>query len=184
MIYNESFGAFLTAIPPINMLQLPVLPLTFVLKYRSVVLDKLNTRMMQLQYIVFMLIYFTYFIILSIVLLPVAYVIAVFDKLSTINQQASFSHKLNNNLIFIPLGVPILCINLVADIVYFWRNNFRVKDDLKKIIVPIESYALNHQSIRSIMKIFVKYNDFRIKTTKTIQVIKHFNHHFNVVRNI
>jgi hypothetical protein len=32
LIYDESYGAFLAAIPPINIIQIPVLPLALVLR--------------------------------------------------------------------------------------------------------------------------------------------------------
>jgi hypothetical protein len=32
MVYDESYGAFLAAMPPINILQLPFLPLIFVMR--------------------------------------------------------------------------------------------------------------------------------------------------------
>lgn len=90
-----------------------------------------NRFSLQLQYFVFMLLFFAYFIVLSVALLPVAYVVGIFDKLSHINSKATFNEKLYNSFIFFPFGIPILCFDILADMFYFWTNNFRPQSSLK-----------------------------------------------------
>jgi hypothetical protein len=138
MNYDESYGAFLAAIPPINYIQLPFVPLALVLRYNSPLLKELNRRCLQIQYLVFMLIFFVYFAAVSVALLPVAYILAVIDKISTLHLQPNFGDKLKNNLLFIPFGIPILLFDLISDLVYFWIDKFKSKEDLNVIIVPFD----------------------------------------------
>jgi hypothetical protein len=82
---------------------------------------------MKVQYIIFMLIFFMIFVVVSAALIPFAYVIGMVVKLSAYKQSDSIYDKITKNFIFIPLGLPILCLDLVSDLFYFWKNNFRLK---------------------------------------------------------
>lgn len=53
-----------------------------------------------------------------------------------------------NNIIFLPLGMPILCFDMLADIYFFWMNNFRQYEELKQIIIPKEKSTVSHKSLR------------------------------------
>ena len=117
-------------------------------------------------------------------MLPPAYFISVIDKIKTINQQPTFMAKLKNNLMFIPLGIPILCANLMADLVYFWVEKFKDKEDLKVIIVPLDYTTVKHSSLRDVMNAFIKFNQYKIKTTKTSTLIKQFQNHLSINQNI
>ena len=70
----------MTSIPPINAVVIPFIPLGLTLRMDSPTLIRLNEFLMQLQYTLFMTVNFTMFVIVSIVLLPVAYVAAIIDK--------------------------------------------------------------------------------------------------------
>lgn len=83
--------------------------------------------------------------------MPPAYVLAVIDKLNTLHLQSSFSKQLKNNFSFLLLGPFILILDLFADLFYFWKNNFRSADELKKIIMPAELSQITHQSIKDII---------------------------------
>ena len=95
---------------------------------------------MRIQYSIFMSILFLFYALVSIVLLPFAYLIAIVDKMKVIGQQESAKDVILNCLIFIPFGLPILVVNLLADFYYFWLNNF--ESDLKKIIMIREQSKL------------------------------------------
>ena len=76
------------------------------------------------------------YVLVTFALIPFAYVISCLDKLNSNNSILSFKDKLINVYIFIPFGIPILVLDAVADIFYFWWNNFR--RELKKIIIVKE----------------------------------------------
>lgn len=80
---------------------------------------------MQVQYVMFMMIFFGVFMVVSVLATPAAYFVCMFDKIKTIGQQTSLEEKIKNNLIFIPFGLPILYFDLIADMFYFWKNNFK-----------------------------------------------------------
>jgi hypothetical protein len=80
---------------------------------------------MLVQYIIFMLIFKALFILVSLLLIPAAYIIGVVDKLKTLSTQKDPKAKVMNNFIFIPLGIPILLLDFLMDLRYFWKNNFR-----------------------------------------------------------
>jgi hypothetical protein len=89
-----------------------------------------------------------------------------------------------NNILFIPFGLPILCLDMLADMYYFWLNNFRPADDLKQIIIPKEKSTVSHKSLRSIMKICTEYAEAKIKTVYVKQQVKSFSKMLNVNQNL
>mmetsp|Transcript_12344 Transcript_12344/g.19178 ORF Transcript_12344/g.19178 Transcript_12344/m.19178 type:complete len:84 (-) Transcript_12344:1093-1344(-) len=82
---------------------------------------------MKSQYVIFMLMPCTLFFIVSVVLIPVAWVVGVQDKMR------SQSLETKEKLKFMILGLFILLADFGADLYYFWLNNFR--SDLNKIII-------------------------------------------------
>jgi len=123
--YDQSFGAFLLSIPVINLIQLPVLPLAMSFSYGNPILMKINNSLMIAQYTLFMFIMFMAFIVVSIVLIPLAWIIGTIDKIGTLSSLKSGDQKMMNFFIFIPFGPIILLMDVVADLYYFWENNFR-----------------------------------------------------------
>ena len=88
---------------------------------------------MRVQYAIYMLIPFTQFVVVSLLLIPAAWVIGIKDKLSQVNSMKNKNDKMMNVFIFIPFGIPILLCDLLTDCFYFWVNNF--KTDLRKVII-------------------------------------------------
>lgn len=80
-----------------------------------------------------MMIMFIPFIGYSIFLIPFAWVIGSMDKLASLRNLKTMKEKILNVYIFIPFGIPIMCIDLIADLYYFWSFNFR--SNLKKQII-------------------------------------------------
>lgn len=78
--YDENFGAFLSALTPLNFVLIPFVP------YGMWTLENtaFNTKAMKIQYITFMLIMFSVFILVSLILLPFAYILAMFKKFKVI----------------------------------------------------------------------------------------------------
>ena len=65
----------------------------------------------------------------SIVLIPIAWIVGVYDKSVKSNNQNMTQADRMMNLLFIPFGPIILFADLMADFFYFWKNNFST--DLK-----------------------------------------------------
>jgi len=78
------------------------------------------------QYVLFMLIFKGLFMGASLALVPFAYLVGIVDKMRTLSSQKDPRSKIMNNLLFIPFGIPILLLDFMVDLMYFWRNNFRV----------------------------------------------------------
>ena len=89
LIYDQCFGAFLCPIPLINLLQVPLLPIAIVLPYGNPLLVMINENLMRAQYILFMLVMFSLFIVYSVVLIPLAWIIGIIDKLKTLSSLKS-----------------------------------------------------------------------------------------------
>jgi len=115
MIFDDCYGSFFSSMPPLNFVQIPVLPIALVLRYKHPMLVKVNTMLMQVQYVLFMMIFFCLFVCVSAAIIPIAYLVCVSDKLSTMTQQTSNAELIKNNIMFIPFGLPILGFDLLAD---------------------------------------------------------------------
>jgi hypothetical protein len=86
MSYDESYGAYLTGLPIINVLQIPGIPISVFKSRHDPLVKQVNLIIMKLQYFMFMTIFFVYFSILSVVLIPVAYIFGVIDKVTGIRE--------------------------------------------------------------------------------------------------
>ena len=65
-----------------------------------------------------------------------------------LNKVEDTKERLFNNLMFIPFGIPILIMDFLADMKYFWMNNFRTELDV--IIIPKEKSLITHKSIKEV----------------------------------
>lgn len=141
----------MAGISPFNLVQLPFLPFSMFWRMKQETQEKLNDFVMKLQYIMFMSVFYVFFIAFGILMLPVAYVICMVDKYKTLNKQTNQNEKFYNNLLFFPFGLGILALDFGVDMIFFWTNNFRKKEELKLTIIPRETYSVSHESIRKIM---------------------------------
>jgi len=180
--YDQNYGAFLSAMPPINILQLPFIVPAMSIRQGTPLLIQMNDYVMVSQYILFMCIFKGLFIVVSLVLIPFAYLIGIVDKLRTLAAQKDPKSKIMNNFMFIPFGIPILLCDFMVDLLYFWRNNFRV--DLQEIIIPKEKSYISHKSIKEVLAIGEKYIENKIKSASTAQFVRQFRRRFDVNRNI
>jgi hypothetical protein len=174
MLYDDSYGAFLTQMPPLNAIQLPFLVPALVFRYKSQTLLTINRIVMRAQYSIFMLLFFGIFAVVSVALIPLAYIIGVGDKLKTMKTQTSEKEKIMNNLVFLPLGPVILLLDCIADLYYFWMNNFRHTEGLKQIIIAKDKSYISHHSIKDIISLCRKYIVNKIKSTHTKQFVTTF----------
>lgn len=131
-----------------------------------------------------MQLFFIYFTVFSCFLIPFAYFAGIVDKITNLKPEQPLIDKILNNFCFIPLGIPILCLDTIADIYYFWVNNFRSDEKLKRINIPKEKTSISHKSIREITKIIEKFNFNQIKTINAHVLVKTFIQAFNVISNI
>jgi len=123
--YDQSFGAFLFSIPVINLIQVPVLPIAMSFRYGNEVLMKINNYLLIAQYTLFMIILFLAFIVVSFVMIPMAWIVGIGDKMATLSSLKTGHQKLLNVWLFIPFGPIILVMDVIADLYYFWQNNYR-----------------------------------------------------------
>lgn len=85
MSFDECYGGFLTSMPLVNVIQLPFLPVCLFLPRHHPIVKYTNILLYKLQYFVFMFVFFVYFAVFSIAMIPVAYFFAIMDKITTIN---------------------------------------------------------------------------------------------------
>jgi len=139
-------------------------------------LIKMNRFVMISQYCIFMMILFLIFVVVSVVLIPFAWIVGIIDKLSAKNANTDKMDEICKYL-FIPFGPIILFLDLLADLSYFWKNNFRT--DLKKNIIVKGDSKLNHHSIKEIDSYSLKMGTHGIKSVNTGYLIRHFRTRFN-----
>jgi len=66
---------------------------------------------MAIQYILFSIIFFVAFYLVSLLLIPAAWIFGIIDKFKSI-QNTSGMEKFTNIGIFIPFGIPVLILDL------------------------------------------------------------------------
>lgn len=93
------------------------------------------------------MIFFVFFIVVSFALIPFAWIIGIYDKKTSKNTSLDKMDTIMN-LIFIPLGPIILVLDVMSDIIYFWRNNFR--NNLKMNIIVKKKSKLNHKTLKDL----------------------------------
>jgi hypothetical protein len=79
LLYDQKYGAFLSSLVPFNVLTIPFVPLA--LRNPS---ERLNSIIMISQYILLMLIIFVGFVVLSSLLVPLAYIKSLLFKFKLI----------------------------------------------------------------------------------------------------
>lgn len=147
--FHESYGNFLLTMPGINMVQIIMFPVTLVTRMNDPMLNKLNNMFMMLQYDLFMLLFFVCFCIGTIVVMPFAWIVGCLDKsklLGTVEGQG----PLINLVSFILFGPLILSFDFLADMYYFWMNNFRKAKDLQTSIIPQKATTVTHRSLKEL----------------------------------
>jgi len=80
MNYDPSYGGFLSAMPPINLVQAPFVPIALFLKKGSKNMITLNRTIMKIQYTFFMVLFFILFFLVSVSLILPAWIVGVWDK--------------------------------------------------------------------------------------------------------
>ena len=128
---------------------------------------------MKIQYVVFMLIMFSFFVIISLVLLPFAFLQSLMRKLQQIFKAKTNLQQIGKIVYFITftiLGLPIMLLTFLADCWYFWEDNFRSK--LKKIVIERDPSTINKNSIIKMKMLCEKYSHSRCKAIYTVDYVK------------
>ena len=89
---DEFCGSFLMSLPPIDCLQLFIVPFAVTLKYGSPLLGKMNKIMTLMKYVIFMSILFVIFVAISVAMIPLSWLKGIADKIQTENHD-HVSHK-------------------------------------------------------------------------------------------
>ena len=183
--YDEDYGAFLAAMPPLSFVQLPFIPISMMFEKESEILRSLNVFVGQMQYFMFMILPFSLFMVVSLVLIPFSYFVGIADKMNAIKVSKLFdkTHLYINLLVFVLLGPFILTLDvLIGDIYYFWMNSFR--RDLKKCIIKKEVASVSHRSLKQIMNMANKYNMHKVDSMYSDSIIINFRRKLKVKCNI
>ena len=69
------------------------------------------------------------FTVVSIVLLPIAWIVGCLDKFLSSDKKKSKSSAFLDKYTFYAFGMVILVLDVISDLYWFWKNNFRT--DLK-----------------------------------------------------
>lgn len=82
LLYDENYGAFLSSMTPLNVTVLPFVPYGIIGKPNP----KYNNFVMALQYILLMFLLFIGFIVISLLMLPIAYLKTLVVKLQILSK--------------------------------------------------------------------------------------------------
>jgi len=124
---------------------------------------------------------FVLFVATSILLLPFAWFVGVSDKLASPVEGNPKRRNWNIGL-FIGIGPLILCMDMIGDIIYFWKNNFR--SNLNKIIIVQEKSTITNRTLREIGMVCKQFSENKIKSVTSNALIKIFRLQFQVQQNI
>jgi len=181
MTFDDHYGAILLSMTPLNVAVMPFVPYALFKKPHPI----LNQLMMIIQWAVFILIIYAIFFIGSLLMLPFAYLKSLSVKAQLIFKGQNLRESVLNKLYFVgfmAFGFPSLIFSLGADMVYFWRNNFR--SNLKKIIIERQRSTLTNDTIRELKMLCSKYSDQKIKSVYSIDLVKTFRKNFQVKENL
>jgi len=182
MTFEANFGAFLCALPPLNLVQAPFLPVALMMRENDERLLKLNHFVILVQYTMFMMIFQSLFTVVSFLLIPFAWIVGTIDKARSIRPTDTTKDIVMNLVVFALLGPVILIINCFADIYYFWSVMFKTK--MKQIIIEREKSTIDHKSLRTLMGLSKVFTENKIKTAHSGTFVQLYREQFKVIQNI
>jgi hypothetical protein len=104
---------------------MPFLPVALMMRENDERLINLNQFVMKLQYVIFIMIFYMNFFSISIILIPIAWIIGIIDKAKSIKPTDTGMDTIRNLGAFIVLGPLILVFDTCADSFYFWQMMFK-----------------------------------------------------------
>mmetsp|Transcript_17456 Transcript_17456/g.26901 ORF Transcript_17456/g.26901 Transcript_17456/m.26901 type:complete len:169 (+) Transcript_17456:2142-2648(+) len=129
-----------------------------------------------------MLVFFGLFAVVSVALIPLAWIIGIVDKFKFMPPFESKQNRAINLYVFIPLGIPILLLDCISDLVYFWKNNFRT--GLERIVITKDKSKISHATLREITNLCNRFSDNKIKSVGTKRLVKILRNKFKVKQHI
>jgi len=67
-----------------------------------------------------------------------------------------------------------MVLTFLVDCYYFWKNNFKQDNQLRKIVIPREPTTISNDSIKKIKFLCDKMSDARIKAVYGVDYVKKF----------
>lgn len=128
-----------------------------------------------------MLLMFTQFLVVSILLLPIAYMKSLIFKVQKLLKETDSRQVAKRAIVvaeFAVLGPVLMILTFMADCAYFWINNFRTH--LKKIVIEVEPSSITKQWIKKIKLLAQKYAFNRIKAVSSIQFVSKFREDIDI----
>lgn len=175
--FNLHYGSMLLTMTPLNVVVLPFVP--YALCFQPSV--RLNNMLMIAQYSVLVNVFFAFFLLGSIIMLPFAYFKGLYVKANLASKSVKKIDRIRTwrkFFFFVLFGVPILVINLFTDFYYFWKNNFR--DDLTKIIITKITSKLTSQSIKTVKFTTSRYKNEKVLAIYTTDFVKLFRKQMDI----
>ena len=132
-----------------------------------------------------MLLPFSIFFIVSICLIPLAWLVSITDKIRAINvyKFADKRHLYLDLALFIFFGPVILLLDtIIGDVPYFWVNSFR--SDLNKCVIKKEIASVSHRSLKEIMNMANKYVTHKVDTSYAKVIIGNFQRKLKLRQNL
>lgn len=138
--------------------------------------------MITIQYILFILCFQIVVTAISILLIPLAWIVGIMDKVKTILPTDTTKDIVMNLGLFILVGPLILLLDTFADVYYFWQVMFKTK--MKQIIIEREKSTINHKSLRQLMGLTKVFSENKIKSAHSAQFVGIFRDNYKVMQNI
>ena len=126
---------------------------------------KLNIAQTYVKYILFMTFFFVFFLSVSFILLPIAWIFGILDKAIKKKEEEQITNPYVDLLVFCFFGPVILLLDLFADAYYFWANNFRT--GLNKIVVQHDKSSITNHTLKMVTLSCRHFADNKIKSTST-----------------
>jgi len=168
--YKKFYGSLIAACPPFNLLVLPFLPFFAFAKNKRTI-RRLNNTLVKIIFFPFALIYATFFGIGNLLMVPVAYIVTVYNKFKIIFDRDMVEQRKQLGIRFVSfffIGLPVLMISQFVDIYFFIIHLYVFNSaDIQNEIVPtISPEAFNT------LEAVVKREIHRLKDTN----FKHLLH--------
>ena len=126
---------------------------------------------------------FLYFTVISVILLPIAYLKSLWGKITKIKKAKTIYDQFILFIVavmFLITGPPTVLLTFVTDCYYFWKNNFKPESDLKKIVIPREKNTITNESIKKMKFLCEKFIGSRIKAVYGVDYVKKFREDLDI----
>jgi len=139
---NKLYGSLISMFPPLNVVSSLFLPFFMACKDDNKI-EKLNNVLLHIGYAPLLIVFTIAFILLSVILLPLAFICAWLDKwISLLTIQKKWKIRLAEAFFFTIFGVPMMVLNTIVDVLHFWRHLFLFKME-RLSIIDIPDIPLN-----------------------------------------